>query len=107
MRLEGIDAPEGGREFSRNAKEGLSRLVFGKDVTLRVTGKDRYERTLGVIFVDGVNANLQLVRQGLAWHYTKYSDDRELARAEAAARATRSGLWSGVDPRGKPRDRRG
>jgi len=98
VRLDGIDAPEGGQEFSKNAKEGLSRLVFGKDVTLRVTGKDRYERTLGVIFIGGVNANLQLVRQGLAWHFKKYSDDQELAQAEIDARAARSGLWSGFDP---------
>jgi len=98
VRLDGIDAPEGGQEFSRNAKDGLSRLVFGKDVSLHVTGKDRYERTLGVIFVGGVNANLQLVRQGLAWHFKKYSDDRELAQAEVEARAARSGLWSGFEP---------
>ena len=98
VRLDGIDAPEGGQEFSRTAKEGLSRLVFGKEVTLRVTGKDRYERTLGVVFVGGDNANLQLVRQGLAWHFKKYSDDRELAQAEVEARVARSGLWSGFDP---------
>jgi len=98
VRLDGIDAPEGGQEFSKNAKEGLSGLVFGKDVTLRVTGMDRYERTLGVVFVGGVNANLQLVQQGLAWHFKKYSDDQELAQAEVDARAARLGLWSGVDP---------
>jgi micrococcal nuclease len=98
VRLEGIDAPETGQEFSRNSKEGLSRLVFGREISLRVTGKDRYERTLGVVFVGGVNANLALVRQGLAWHYKKYSDDQELAQAEIDARASRSGLWAGFEP---------
>jgi endonuclease YncB( thermonuclease family) len=98
VRLEGIDAPETGQEFSRNSKEGLSRLVFGREISLRVTGNDRYERTLGVVFVEGVNANLALVRQGLAWHYKKYSDDHELAQAEVDARAARSGLWAGFDP---------
>jgi micrococcal nuclease len=98
VRLDGIDAPEAGQEFSKNAKDGLSRLVFGKDVTLKVTGTDRYDRTLGVIHVGGVNANVELVRHGLAWHYKKYSDDRELARAEIDARAARTGLWSGFNP---------
>ena len=51
-----------------------------------------------MIFVGGVNANLQFVRQGLAWHFKKYSDDQELAQAEIDARAARSGLWSGFDP---------
>ena len=40
VRLEGIDAPENGQEFSRNAKEGLSRLVFGKEIGLDATGTD-------------------------------------------------------------------
>lgn len=98
VRLDGIDAPEGGQEYSRNAKDGLSRLVFGKEVTLEVTGTDRYERTLGVVRVGGANVNLALVRQGLAWHYKEYSDDREFAQAEVDARAARSGLWAGFDP---------
>jgi hypothetical protein len=38
--LEGIDAPENGQEFSRNAKEGLSLLVFGKEIGLDATGTD-------------------------------------------------------------------
>jgi hypothetical protein len=38
--LEGIDAPENGQEFSRNAKEGLSPLVFGKEIGLDATGTD-------------------------------------------------------------------
>jgi endonuclease YncB( thermonuclease family) len=98
VRLEGIDAPENGQEFSRNAKEGLSRLVFGKEISLDVIGIDRYDRTLGVVHVGGVNANLTLVQQGLAWHYKEYSDDRALAQAEVDARAARRGLWSGFNP---------
>jgi micrococcal nuclease len=98
VRLDGVDAPEGGQEFSRNAKDGLSRLVFGKEISLEVTGTDRYERTLGVLRVGGVNVNLALVRQGLAWHYKEYSDDRELARAEVDARTAKLGLWAGFDP---------
>jgi endonuclease YncB( thermonuclease family) len=98
VRLDGIDAPEAGQEFSKNAKDGLSRLVFGKEVSLKVSGTDRYERTLGTVYVGGVNTNLELVRQGHAWHYKKYSDDRELAQAEVDARTSRSGLWAGFDP---------
>lgn len=41
---------------------------------------------------------LDLVRQGLAWYFKKYSDDQQLAQAEIDARAARAGLWSGVDP---------
>ena len=33
------------------------------------------------------------VADGLAWHYTRYSDDARLAAAEREARAARRGLW--------------
>ncbi len=37
------------------------------------------------MFVDGIDANVELVAQGLAWHYAKYSGDVGLAEVEAAA----------------------
>jgi endonuclease YncB( thermonuclease family) len=43
-------------------------------VTVRVTGKDRYGRTLGTIILpDGKNVNEEIGRAGFAWHYKKYS----------------------------------
>ena len=35
---------------------------------------------------------------GLAWHYTRYSDDARLAAAEREARAARRGLWRDAAP---------
>ena len=46
----------------------LSGLVFGKVVSLHITGRDRYSRTMAVVMADGVNVNRELVRIGLAWH---------------------------------------
>jgi endonuclease YncB( thermonuclease family) len=34
----------------------------------------------------------------MAWHFKRYSSDRELARLEAEARSARIGLWSLDDP---------
>ena len=36
--------------------------------------------------------NRQMVADGLAWHFTRYSDDATLAEAEQQARAARRGL---------------
>ena len=66
VRLDGIDAPELKQAFSTQSKEAMSGLVFGKALTSQVTGKDRYGRTLAVVMVGGVNANLEMVRRGLA-----------------------------------------
>jgi endonuclease YncB( thermonuclease family) len=74
-------------------------LVFGKPVVVETGKTDRYGRTVGKVVVDGVDANLEQVRAGYAWHYKKYEgeqpyeDRRVYARAEAGARADRLGLW--------------
>jgi len=76
VRLAGIDCPETGQAFGTKAKQTASDLCFGKKVTLKETGKDRYGRTLAhVILPDGSELNRQLVRQGFAWWYRKYSAD--------------------------------
>lgn len=99
IRLSGIDAPEKAQPFGQRSKENLSNLVFGKHVVVDAGKSDRYGRTVGKVVVDGVDANLEQVRAGLAWHYKKYEgeqpyEDRGVyAQAEAGARAGRVGLW--------------
>jgi endonuclease YncB( thermonuclease family) len=93
IRLEGIDTPELGQPFGTRAKQGLSRYVFSRQVTVHVTGKDTYGRSLGTIFLDGKSVNQQLVTDGLAWHYKQYSSDRKLAQEENSARRAKRGLW--------------
>jgi endonuclease YncB( thermonuclease family) len=54
--------------------------------------------------VNGVDANLEQVKHGLAWFYRKYQNEMELddrlnyLQAEEAAHAAKVGLWSEPDP---------
>ena len=98
VRLEGIDAPELKQAFGNASKQSLSDLVFGKLVKLEVSGKDKYRRTLGHVFVEETWVNLAQVKRGFAWHYKKYSKDADLAEAEAKAREARLGLWKDASP---------
>ena len=93
-RLVEIDAPESGHPYGKNAKQALSDLVFGKDVTLDVTGLDRYGRTLGRVFHEKLDVNAEMVRLGYAWVYRRYATDAALFPLEKAARAEKRGLWS-------------
>lgn len=98
VRLESIDAPELGQEYGKNAKAALSDLAFAKSVQVYVTGKDRYGRALGWVFVEKLSVNLTLVKQGMAWNYVEYSKSQELAQAEREARSRKTGLWQDWKP---------
>jgi endonuclease YncB( thermonuclease family) len=104
IRLTGIDAPEKKQAFGQRSKESLSDLVFSREVAVETTKVDRYGRELGKVLVDGVDANLEQIRRGLAWHYKSYQRDQSpadraaYAQAEEQAREARKGLWADSQP---------
>ena len=54
---------------------------------------------MAIAYVGNTNVNLQLVKEGLAWHYTYFAPDaREFAAAQKAARKARRGLWADDAP---------
>lgn len=98
VRLAGVDCPESHQDYGNKAKQFTSDLVFGKQVTVSVSDKDRYGRSVGTVSVGGADLNLSLVKAGLAWHYKAYSKDQALADAETRARNEKIGLWSQPSP---------
>lgn len=104
IRLNGIDAPETTQPFAARSKENLSKLVFGQDVTVVWSKRDRYDRIVGTVLVGTTSANLAQLMSGFAWYYRNYAGDvaaenRPLYEAaEAEARAARLGLWSDSAP---------
>lgn len=94
VRLANIDCPEKKQPFSQKAKDFTSKAIFGKTVCIDVLKKDRYRRSIAIVFYnDSLNLNNQLLINGLAWHYTKYSKDIELQKIEDMARKNKIGLW--------------
>ncbi len=98
IRLLGIDAPEAGQPYGSAAKKSLSSLIFGREVHLHATGTDKYGRTLGQLHMGDVWVNHEQIHRGMAWHYLQYSQDAQLALAEADARRARRGLWQDARP---------
>lgn len=97
VRLLGIDAPEYPEGcLSKRAKERLSDLVLGKEVTLEIEGEDRFGRkTAWVMRDDDVFINETLVSEGLAT--VDATDDARgaaLTKAEKNVKATKRGIWS-------------
>ena len=86
IRLDGIDTPESDQPFGTHASAFTSAQVLNKRVTVHVRDVDRYGRLVSRVQIDDQDLSVALVTAGLAWHYTRYSDDPVLARAEVQAR---------------------
>jgi endonuclease YncB( thermonuclease family) len=104
IRLAGIDAPELSQAFGRVSRQHLADQVAGRTVVIEWTKRDKYQRLVGKVLLDGRDINITLIEAGLAWHYKKYAteqspeDRQRYARAEERARTTRLGLWQDSHP---------
>lgn len=96
VRLYGIDAPEKKQDYGQKSKQFLASLIAGQVVEVEPKGKDRYKRTLGIIHYKGQDINAQMVKNGYAWAYVKYS--KIYVDQEKTARKNKLGLWQSSDP---------
>jgi micrococcal nuclease len=111
VRYIGIDAPERGEPFYREARRYNENLLSRGDVSLRYDRDryDRYGRTLAYVYVRTdagrtVFVNEELVRAGWATALevppnTEFA--RAFRRAEEEARRRGHGMWAGGEAGGK------
>ncbi len=83
VRLHAIDSPEKGQPFSNVARNRTRELVEGKRVRVEVRDRDQYDRLVARIYIDDRDLSEQLISEGLAWHYTRYSSELALGRGPA------------------------
>jgi len=97
-RIGNIDTPERGKPHYQESKKYLTNLIEGQDIQVEVKdqAKQRDARNRFVIIAKFQNERLdeKLVREGMAWHYEKYSDNDRLIDAENYARENAQNLWS-------------
>jgi endonuclease YncB( thermonuclease family) len=102
LRLQGIDAPELAQTCEakgqpvpcgRLAAEHLDDLIGARTLSCAVEGRDRYGRGLARCEAGGRDVAEAMTRDGWALADRRYSGGRYDA-AEAAARASRRGVWA-------------
>ena len=98
VRLDSIDAPEKKQPFGTASKKTLSELVFNKQVVIDSSKIDRYGRTVGTVWVDGLLVNLEMIKTGMAWVYRMYASHQAYYAAEEIAKGKKIGLWSQPNP---------
>ena len=96
VRLFGIDAPELKQPYGKKSKQFLANLIAREVVEVEPKGKDRYKRTLGIIRYKDQDINAQMVLNGYAWVYVKYS--KIYVDQETTAREKKLGLWQSSNP---------
>lgn len=103
IRLHGIDAPEMKQECTDQhgasylcgeaSTEALRTLTLNTNITCEGSTHDRYRRLIGVCYARGINLNAEMVRQGWALAYRRYSED--YVSAENEAQEAKRGMWAG------------
>lgn len=105
IRLNGIDAPESaqmcldgsGKKYRCGQRASLALADFldaHRPTSCIEVGRDQFRRMVAVCTAGGVDIAEWLVRRGYALDWPKYSDGY-YARAQAEARAAKSGMWIG------------
>ena len=93
VRLAEIDCPEKSQAFGMRAKKFTSDKIFGKEVRIEFSELDQYGRIIGKVYLGNEYINAEIVKNGYAWHYKKYSQNKTLAEYENSARVNKIGLW--------------
>jgi endonuclease YncB( thermonuclease family) len=99
VQLQYIDVPEPGQELNQVVRDHLQFLVVGKPVEYRplmLAGN----RTVGQLFLRGVDVSQQMLRDGAAWLVptaatgTQAPELESYSVAESQAKADKLGVWS-------------
>ncbi len=99
VRVNGIDCPEKGQPFGKEARQFTDSLCMNEQVKLVVHGKDKYKRILAtVILPSGKILNEELLESGMAWHFKKYNNSEHYHLLEQSARKKAAGLWNSRAP---------
>lgn len=94
IRMFGIDAPEKTQDYGSESKQALEKLVSGKILEIEEKNRDRYGRTVAVVYVDGKNVNEEMVKNGNAWWYQEYDkNDTRMQAYQENAKKNKLGLF--------------
>ena len=103
IRLYGIDAPELNQSFGKQSQENLQNMCkIGSEAIVEIKSRDKYNRLVGILSCDSINANKKQLESGYAWAYTEYipniQEKLEYNSLQQEARASNLGLWSEKNP---------
>lgn len=102
IRLYGIDCPEGGQPYGREATTFVHSMVIDRQVEIEEVEQDRYRRTVAIVRLpDGVTLQEHLLASGAAWVFPRYCTRQGCMlweKLERTAKELQTGLWAASHP---------
>lgn len=101
IRLYGVDCPELRQSYGKMAKIYAESFLIGQEVIMEIIDKDKYGRLVCMVYVGSVCLNEQLLKEGLAWHYTFFDKSKYFNRwssLQDSCMFHHVGIWSDSDP---------
>ena len=102
IRLHAIDAPETKQRCTKDhkkwscgleSKRFLKNLIGNNKIQCKTSGRDKYDRYIGVCYKSKINLNSEMVINGWAIAYRYYSLD--YIKEEKIAKSNKVGIWIG------------
>lgn len=97
IRLADIDAPEKRQRFGNEVTCQLNKLLFRKQVIIKYSSIDRYGRIIGEVYLNNVNINEMMLKNGWCWWYKNYSKKYHYQNFQNHARKNKLGIWKNAD----------
>jgi micrococcal nuclease len=98
IRLANVDAPELEFCYGQEAKEGLGKLILGKNVKIEKTGRDAFNRLIAFVYLNDQLINETAIENGWAKYASGGSDNNDLAdllkEKSQEAKKNKIGVWS-------------
>ncbi|MFZ9469526.1 MAG: thermonuclease family protein [Rickettsiales bacterium] len=105
VRLFGLDAPEYKQKCldkenleyncGINSRDFLQKLIAGKKVRCTYASKDKYDRFLGICYLEKLSINAEIIKNGMAVIYNFTESSAEMNALENQAKASKIGIWQG------------
>jgi len=93
-----LSIPSGRQPYADRAADVLRAQLVGQQVNVRPVGRQGKDFVSALVYVGSNNFNEDFLRRGHAWVNPLQDPPPQWRRVEAAARATRAGLWASPDP---------
>lgn len=75
IRFACIDAPELDQPYGQASRDHLRSLVGGKTIRIERKGTDRYNRTIGALYINNKLVQLEQIKAGTAWANERFKRD--------------------------------